>query len=47
MRFSLLVTVVLLLSLGTTATSLHPMAIAPTAATKNGTYFGMHVPQLS
>jgi carboxylesterase type B len=47
MRFSPLVAVVLLLSFRTNAITMHKKATAPTSTTRNGTYFGIHVPQLS
>src|ERR1700737_4553070 len=47
MRFTLLIVVVLLRSFHTAATALHKKPTLPTAATRNGTYSGVHVPQLS
>jgi carboxylesterase type B len=47
MHFLDLIAVVLWLSLRAAATSLHKKATLPTAAIRNGTYFGVHVPQLS
>ncbi len=47
MSFLLLITVFLLWSSGATATALHKKAALPLAATRNGTYSGIHVPQLA
>jgi len=47
MRFHLFNIVVLLLSSSTVATNLYKNAALPIAATENGTYSGIHAPQLS